>query len=246
MTETAMRSFKSHGTDNRSPSRATSGTQWVIGLLAAVLIGGAQANTLAPDELVSQTTREVQSIMKQDPDLKAGKPQKVQELVEQKILPHFDFERMTMLAVGRDWSRASPDQQKALVAAFRALLVRTYSGALATYKDNKIEVKPVKAAAGDENSAVRRQVSIPGTGSVAMDYRMHRTPNGWKVHDVSVEGVSLVTTYRSTFKTELDGGIRWAHQDDCRQVECGRPRGLARSAGQDRLGRSARSSSTRR
>jgi phospholipid transport system substrate-binding protein len=125
------------------------------------------------------------------------------ELVEQKVLPHFDFERMTMLAVGKDWSRATPEQQKALTTAFRTLLVKTYSSALSTYKDNKIDVLPVKGGS-DDNTSVRTQVSVPGTGNVALDYRMHKTPSGWKVHDVSVEGVSLVTTYRSSFKTELD------------------------------------------
>lgn len=176
---------------------------WVLGAIVAAHLGVGFATTIAPDALVQQTARDVQQIIKQDPALQAGNRQKTWDLVEQKILPHFDFERMTMLAVGRDWRKATPEQQKALIAAFRSLLVRTYSGALSAYKDHRIEVQPVSAQ-NAENVAVRSQVTGPGTGSVAMDYRMHRTANGWKVHDVAVDGVSLVTTYRSSFKTEID------------------------------------------
>lgn len=183
-------------------SRRATAWRWVAGLLAAAAFAGVHATTIAPDALVTQTTREVQQIIKQDPDLQAGNRQKTLDLVEKKILPHFDFERMTMLAVGKEWTRASPDQRQALVGAFRSLLVRTYAGAIAIYKDHKIEVKPVKAEATD-NVAVRTQVSAPGAPPVVMDYRMHRTAEGWKVHDVAVEGASLVTTYRTSFSAEI-------------------------------------------
>jgi phospholipid transport system substrate-binding protein len=177
--------------------------RYLTAILTLLAFSGAMAITMAPDALVMQTAREVQEIIRQDPDLQAGNRQKTLDLVEKKILPHFDFERMTMLAVGRDWSRASPEQRQALIAAFRSLLIRTYSSALARYRDHKIDVKPVKADAAD-NVAVRSQVSAPGAPPVVMDYRMHRSADGWKVHDVAVEGVSLVTTYRSSFKAEID------------------------------------------
>jgi phospholipid transport system substrate-binding protein len=178
------------------------GLRWLIGALATAALACAQATAIAPDVLVSQTVRDVQQVIRQDPELRSGNQQNPGSGREV-ILPHFDFQRMTMLAVGRDWSRASREQQQALVTAFRALLVRTYSGALALYKDYKVEVKPFKAENAD-SVAVRTHVSTSGAPPVQMDYRMHRTPGGWKVHDVAVEGVSLVTTYRTSFKAEID------------------------------------------
>jgi phospholipid transport system substrate-binding protein len=179
--------------------------RWVSAVLSGAVCSVALAITKAPDALVAQTAREVQQIVRLDPDIQAGNRQKTLDLVEKKILPHFDFERMTMLAVGREWARASPDQRQAVVAAFRSLLVRTYANALALYKDHKIEVKPVSAQSAD-NVAVRSQVSAAGGPAIVMDYRMHRTPSGWKVHDVAVEGVSLVTTYRTSFAAEIERG----------------------------------------
>ena len=176
----------------------------IVGLTAGLAFNAAIAN-VNPDALLSETVREVQQIIRQDPALQAGDMQRTLNLVEQKILPHFDFERMTTLAVGKDWERATPQQRQELVNAFRSLLVRTYSGALAAYKDHKVDVKPTKGGDGD-NVVVRSQVTAPGGPPVLMDYRMFRTPNGWKVQDVTVEGVSLVTTYRSTFKAALDRG----------------------------------------
>jgi phospholipid transport system substrate-binding protein len=176
----------------------------LVALVAACAFSAAFAAATDPGQLVGETVRDVQQIIRQDPALQAGDQQRTLDLVEKKILPHFDFERMTMLAVGKDWERATPDQRERLVKAFRTLLVRTYSGALATYKDYKIDVKPTKGDTGD-NTVVRTQVTGPGTSTpVVMEYRMHRTSSGWKVQDVAVEGVSLVTTYRTTFKSEID------------------------------------------
>lgn len=196
-----MRSIlAAHATSNVGGARAL--LCGIGGLLAAFAVGPVWGVAKSPDALVSETVSEVQQIIRKDPALQAGDKQRTLDLVEKKILPHFDFERMTMLAVGRDWQRATPEQRQALVDSFRSLLVRTYSGALSTYKDYKIDVKPVKETG--ETVTVRSQVSGAGAQPVLMDYRMHRTPDGWKVHDVTVEGVSLVTTYRSTFKTEID------------------------------------------
>ena len=159
-----------------------------------------------PDELMKAVTSEVTAILKRD--LAAGSRTDVERLVEEKILPLFDFRRMTSLAVARNWRGASPEQQGALVAEFRALLVRTYSGSLSSYRDQEIQYKPLRAAAGDAEVLVRSSVRRPGAEPLTIDYDMENTPAGWKVYDVKVAGVSLVITYRETFAAAVrDGGI---------------------------------------
>ena len=166
------------------------------------------AQDLAPDAQVKKITDEVIAIIKQDKDIQAGNQKKINELVDAKVLPHFNFSRMTALAVGRNWPKANAEQQKMLTSEFRTLLVRTYSSALSTYKNQVIEVKPLRAAAGDTDVTVRTQVKQPGTEPVSIDYNMEKTPSGWKVYDVVVGGVSLVTNYRETFNAEIrDGGV---------------------------------------
>ncbi|MET0680823.1 MAG: ABC transporter substrate-binding protein, partial [Burkholderiales bacterium] len=124
-------------------------------------------------------------------------------LVEDKVLPHFNFTRMTALAMGQNWRKATPEQQKALVEEFRTLLVRTYSSALAVYRNQVIDFKPLRAQASDSDVVVRSDVKQSGGEPVTIDYSMEKTPNGWKVYDVSIGGVSLVTTYRDTFANEI-------------------------------------------
>jgi len=166
------------------------------------------AQELAPDALVKKISDEVIEIIKQDKDIRAGNQKKINELVDAKVLPHFNFAHMTALAVGRNWPKANAEQQKILTAEFRNLLVRTYSSALTTYKNQVIEFKPLRAAPGDADVMVRTQVKQPGTEPVHIDYGMEKTPNGWKVYDVVVGGVSLVTNYRETFNAEIrDGGV---------------------------------------
>jgi phospholipid transport system substrate-binding protein len=166
------------------------------------------AQDLAPDAQVKKITDEVIGIIKQDKDIRAGNQKKVNELVEAKVLPHFNFNHMTALAVATNWSKANAEQQKALTNEFRTLLVRTYSSALSTYKNQEIEVKPLRAAAGESAVTVRTQVKQSGTEPVGIDYSMEKTPSGWKVYDVVVGGVSLVTNYRETFNAEIrDGGV---------------------------------------
>ncbi len=166
------------------------------------------AQDLAPDALVKKISDEVIGIIKQDQDIRAGNQKKINEMVDAKVLPHFNFSRMTALAVARNWPKASAEQQKALTSEFRTLLVRTYSSALSTYKNQAIEVKPLRAAAGDTDVTVRTQVKQPGAEAVSIDYSMEKTPSGWKVYDVVVGGVSLVTNYRETFNAEIrDGGV---------------------------------------
>jgi phospholipid transport system substrate-binding protein len=166
-------------------------------LLLLLAAGLAHAQT-APDQLVKDVAREVLTLLKSEKDYQ-GNPKKLADLVEEKVVPYFNFNRMTALAMGRNWSRATPEQQKALVSEFKSLLVRTYSGALGNYRNNVIEYKPLRMAAGDTEVTVRTQVVQPGGQPVPIDYAMEKTAGGWKAFDVTVAGVSLVTNYREEF-----------------------------------------------
>jgi phospholipid transport system substrate-binding protein len=162
----------------------------------------------APDVLVKRVTDELLGIIKADKDLQAGNSRKIAELAEAKVLPHFDFNRMTRLAVGRNWQQASDAQKEQLVKEFRTLLVRTYSTSLTAYRNQSIEVKPAKMAAADKETTVRTAVIQPGGPSIPIDYAMEKADAGWKVYDVVIDGVSLVTTYRSSFNEQVQrGGI---------------------------------------
>ena len=178
-------------------------------LLAAWLLAlPAWAVATSPDTLVDNTAQEVLSIVRQDKELKSGNTAKILALVEAKILPHFDFTRMTRLAMGKNWTKATPEQQQELVKEFRTLLVRTYSNALSTYSDYTIKVEPLKNNAADTDATVRTKVIDGGQQPVPIDYSMEKTSDGWKVYDVTVAGVSLVTNYRSTFNSQVrDGGV---------------------------------------
>ena len=189
------------------PKILAAGLALCVGLAA----WNADAQLLAPppqrpDALVKAVTSEVTAVLKRD--LAAGERTDIDGLVEKKILPLFDFERMTSMAAARHWRAASPEQQKALVAEFRTLLVRTYSMSLSSYRNQEIEYKPLRGAAGDAEVVVMSLVRQPGAQAVTIDYAMQDTPAGWKVHDVQVAGVSLVITYRETFAAAVrDGGI---------------------------------------
>jgi phospholipid transport system substrate-binding protein len=183
---------------------------WALGALA---IPAAGAQELTPDALVKAVTQEVIAVIKEDKAIQAGDRKKSIALVEEKVLPHFNFARMTALAMGPNWRKATPEQQQALVGEFRTLLVRTYSTALTAYRNQVIEVKPLRAKPGDTDVLVRSEVRQSGTEPVTLDYSMEKTGNGWKVYDVTVGGVSLVTTYRESFAAEVrnagvDGLIR--------------------------------------
>jgi len=152
----------------------------------------------APDALVRKTVDEVLAAIKQTHDQK-----KLQEIAEAKVLPYFDFKEMTKLAAGRSWSQASAAQQDALEKAFRTLLVRTYTVALTRSSgEAKVDVRPVSAANTDD-VVVKTVATEPGGQPVQIDYRMAKTPGGWKVYDVIVENLSLVTNYRSSFQSEI-------------------------------------------
>lgn len=165
--------------------------------------GAALAAETLPDVLVKSTAQDVLAIVKQDKDIQAGNQKKTYDLVEVKVLPHFDFTRMTMLAVGKHWSRATPAQQKALANEFRTLLVRTYSSSLSAYKNQTIEYKPLKMQPDETDVTVKTQVNQPGGQPIPIDYSMEKTPAGWKVYDIAVDGVSLVINYRSSFSSEI-------------------------------------------
>lgn len=181
-------------------------------LLLTVLFCGVpvQAADLAPDALVKATTEEVLSIVRQDRDIQSGDRKKILDLLDAKVLPLFDFGRMTRLAVGRPWREATPTQRQALTGHFRELLVRTYSAAFSsyTYQSQSVEFKPFRMENGATDVKVGTAIIRPNTPPLPVDYGMYKTPDGWKVYDVVVEGVSLVTTYRGTFSDEIRrGGI---------------------------------------
>lgn len=177
-------------------------------LFLALFATAAGAQDLAPDALIKSISEEVINIIKQDKDIKAGDRTKINELVDAKVLPHFNFNHMTALAMGRNWPKASQAQQAALVDEFRNLLVRTYSGALSNYRNEVIEFKPLRASPADTDVTVKSQVKRPGTEPINIDYSMEKTARGWKVYDVVVAGVSLVTNYRESFNAEIrDGGV---------------------------------------
>ena len=160
----------------------------------------------APDALVKRVSQEVLAIIKSDPKVQAGDQARIREVVETKLLPNFDFERLTALAMGRNWRQATPEQQKQLVEQFRTLLVRTYSGALTQYRDQTMDYKPLRADANATDVTVRTEVVRQGQAPVPIDYSMTKTASGWKVYDVIVGGVSLVTNYRDEFNEQIKSG----------------------------------------
>jgi phospholipid transport system substrate-binding protein len=157
----------------------------------------------SPDALIQKVTDEVLTIVRQDKDIQNGNTKKAIELVEVKVLPHFNFQRMTALAMGRDWKKATGEQQEKLSQEFKTLLVRTYSNALTGYKDQTIRYKPTKMQSGDTEVVVKTEVVQPGGRPIQLDYSVEKQNEGWKVFDVVVAGVSLVTNYRETFNQEV-------------------------------------------
>ncbi len=177
-----------------------------IGCLAAA--PARAQGMLAPDALTKSVTDEVLAIMRADKEIQSGNLSKVVDLVDKKVLPHFDFTRMTQLAVGRHWQQASPEQQKQLVGEFRTLLVQTYAATFAAYRDQKIEYRPLRMEPADTDVVVKSLIHQSGGKPVAVDYKMRKIDAGWKVYDVVVGDLSLVQSYRGTFSTEVQkGGI---------------------------------------
>lgn len=173
----------------------------LLGVL--VLCASALAQEESPDALIKKVTDDVLTIVRQDKDIQGGNTKKAIALVEAKVLPHFNFLHMTALAVGRDWREATPEQKKQLAEEFKTLLVRTYSNALTGYKDQTIRYKPTKMQNGDTDVLVRTEIVQSGAKPIALDYSVEKLPDGWKVYDVVVAGVSLVSNYRDTFAQEI-------------------------------------------
>jgi phospholipid transport system substrate-binding protein len=164
----------------------------------------ARADVPDPDVLIKNTVREVLDIVRSDKDLRAGNQKKMLELVDAKVLPHFNFEHMTKLAVGKSWRTATPEQKQALMTEFRVMLVRTYTKAFTSYRDQTVEVKPFKLDAAATEVTVKTAIVKPGAQQpILVDYDMEKTPTGWRVYDLTVEGVSLVTSYRGTFADQI-------------------------------------------
>jgi phospholipid transport system substrate-binding protein len=167
-----------------------------------VAAAGAQAQTQGPDALIKQVSTEVLEAIKADKSIQSGDVNKIMALVDSKVMPHLNFQRMTASAVGRYWRQATPDQQKRLQDEFKTLLVRTYSGALKEVRNQTIQVKPMRGSADDAEVVVKSEVR--GSGDpIQLDYRLEKSPNGWKVYDINVAGVWLVQNYQNSFAQEI-------------------------------------------
>ncbi|WP_412479093.1 phospholipid-binding protein MlaC [Azonexus sp. IMCC34839] len=175
----------------------------LFSLFAGVFLSTAVFANETPDALVQRVTDEVLDIVRKDKDIQSGNTQKAIELVDKKVLPYFNFQHMTALALGKEWKKASPQQQTQLTAEFKTLLVRTYSNALTSYKNQKIVYKPFKMADGESDVLVRTEIQQPGAKPVQLDYSLEKLDGNWKVYDVVVAGISLVTNYRDQFAQEV-------------------------------------------
>ena len=178
-------------------------TFWTVAAMLGILIPISAGAETAPDVLARNTTEEVLSIIRKDKEIQAGNTRRIYELVDAKVLPHFDFNRMAQLAVGKHWSKATPEQKQSLVREFRMLLVRTYSNSLSAFGKYTVDFKPLAARPEDTDVTVKSEVRLPGAQPVPIDYTMEKMADGWKVYDVAVDGVSLVTNYRASFANEI-------------------------------------------
>ena len=176
---------------------------FVLACFLGLVSGAAAAQDLAPDALVRSISEDVLSAIRHDKAVQAGDTRTVTALVEARVLPHFDFRRTTQIALGLHWRHATPEQQEELTREFRTLLVRTYSGALASYRDQAIEYRPLRMRPGDSEVTVRTLVRQSGAEPIVIEYDMERAALDWKVYDVRVSGISLVATYRSSFAEEV-------------------------------------------
>jgi phospholipid transport system substrate-binding protein len=181
----------------------------VVALLAVALVAAAPSLAQeAPDALVKRVSQDVLATIKGDPLIQAGNEARIREVIEAKLVPNFDFTRMTALAAGRNWRAATPEQQRRLTDEFRTLLVRTYSGALNQYRNETIDYKPLRMNPADVDVTVRTLVMKPSGSPVQIDYNLEKKAEGWKAYDVIVGGVSLVTNYRDEFNDQIaKGGI---------------------------------------
>lgn len=177
-------------------------TSAVLSVMLVTAPGLAMAE-ISAEELVKQTADDVLNTIKNDKDIQAGNQQKIFALAEEKILPNFDFDRVCRMVLGKNWKTASPEQQAMFQKEFRSLLLRTYAVALGKYKNQVIEFKPLRAEPDAKNVSVKTQILQPGGQPIAVDYSLVKAEGGWKVYDIVIESVSLVTNYRSQFSNEI-------------------------------------------
>ena len=166
----------------------------------------ASANALTPDALINTVSSDVLAQIKNDKAIQAGDVGKIATLVDQKIMPYVDFQRMTASAVGRNWRSATPEQQAKIQAEFKTLLVRTYAGALSQVRNHTISVKPLRAAPSDTEVVVKSELKSGSQQPIALDYRLEKTAQGWRVYDMNVMGVWLIETYRADFGSVINAG----------------------------------------
>lgn len=156
-----------------------------------------------PDELVKRTADDVLAVVKSDKDIQAGNQDKIFKLAEEKILPNFNFEKVSRLVLGKNWTKATPEQKAAFQDEFKTLLLRTYATALSKYKNQVIEYKPLRLPEGSTSATVKTSIVQQGGQPIAVDYALEKKADDWKVYDIVIEGVSLVTNYRSQFAQEI-------------------------------------------
>lgn len=190
----------------RGPDLRLIVARFALALTLILMAPASLSQEVAPDALLRSVTQEVIGQIKRDAQLRSGDPVKVAALVQAKVLPLFDFNRMTQIAMGSNWRLASPAQQLALVTEFKKLLVRTYSAALMKYRDEVIEVRPLRVAQGDAEATVKCDVKRTGKEQMSLDYDMEKTPAGWRIYNIRVAGVSLVLTYREFFAEKIRAG----------------------------------------
>jgi phospholipid transport system substrate-binding protein len=161
---------------------------------------------MPPDALVQSVSTEVLERIKSDPALHSGDFNKLQKLIDEKVAPHVDFDKMTRLSVGHGWRSATPEQREALTREFRTLLVRTYSGAMSRVTDHQVKMRPFRGQPTDTDVIVRTQVAPSNGDPIELDYRLEKTDAGWKIYDVTILGVSLVENFRNSFASEVSQG----------------------------------------
>lgn len=181
-------------------------TAAIVAMSTSVIAAPAAATNEAPDALVKRVSTDVIDAVKSDKDIQSGNSNKIMDLVNSKILPYVDSDKMTAQAAGRYWRQASPEQQKQLSQEFRTLLVYTYAGALTQIKNETIEFKPFRADPADTDVEVKSQVNVARGEPITLNYRLSKGPQGWKIYDLNVLGAWLVQTYSSTFASEISKG----------------------------------------
>jgi phospholipid transport system substrate-binding protein len=178
-------------------------TMVALVISAFAVMAPAHAADEAPDQLVKRLSQEILDTAKNDKDIQSGNQKKIYDMVEGKILPFIDFQRMTSLAAGKSWREATPEQQKQLTNEFRTLLIFTYSGAMSQIKDQRVEFKPFRAAADDTDVEVKTSVVQSRGEPIQLNYRLQKSATGWKIYDINVLGAWLVETYKGSFSAEI-------------------------------------------